>query len=246
MKSPRPEPESASVDYPDASGRSDVEFRRRLDAVARLYRSRERAAQAAEKSVDMLTNYVTGKTKPPFVALAKLAAGAGVSLDWIASGKGSMRFEVREESPDYLARPGPGDDYVLVPEPETADPSGPRGSLDLPQVVDYLAFKRAWLRDDVGLQPADLAIVETRGDAMAPTVGHGDLALVDLAQRTLVDGLYLLRRGDELVVRRVNVFWGEGFRITCDNPGYEGLTVRPTDAVKYPIVGRVVWVMRRV
>jgi transcriptional regulator with XRE-family HTH domain len=62
----------------------------RISAVLARYPTRRAAAEASGKSTDMLSGYESGRNEPTFGALARLAAGVGVSLDWLASGEGAM------------------------------------------------------------------------------------------------------------------------------------------------------------
>jgi transcriptional regulator with XRE-family HTH domain len=70
----------------------------RIKAVADILGSRAEAAEAAGVSEDMLFRYMREESKPAFAALAGLCAKAGVSLDWMATGKGPMRREAQEQA----------------------------------------------------------------------------------------------------------------------------------------------------
>lgn len=49
------------------------------------------AAESSGKSGRMLDRYVKGEVDPPFQVVASLASAADVSLDWLATGKGSQQ-----------------------------------------------------------------------------------------------------------------------------------------------------------
>lgn len=68
----------------------------RIEAVADLLGTRINAAFVAGVSVDMLAKYIAGTSRPRFDAMVRLAAAAGVSLDWLATGEGEMLVEARE------------------------------------------------------------------------------------------------------------------------------------------------------
>ncbi len=76
------------------------QLRSRVEALIDLFSSRTEAARVAEKNPDMITGYIRGRNKPPFDVLARLALAQGVSLDWVATGKGEMR-------PGSAAAPAP-------------------------------------------------------------------------------------------------------------------------------------------
>lgn len=80
------------------------ELERRISAVVRLFRSRTEAAIAAGISTDQLARYEKGAA-PSFPPLAKLAIAKGVSLDWLATGAGSMYGEPPEAAPNKGSHP---------------------------------------------------------------------------------------------------------------------------------------------
>ena len=75
---------------------SKTELGSRIGEVLDLYDSRKSAAQQAGISVDQLPAYVKGVNAPPFRVIARLADGCGVTLDWIATGKGPKYREARQ------------------------------------------------------------------------------------------------------------------------------------------------------
>lgn len=66
----------------------------RLKEATRTAGSRKAAAEMADISVAQWDRYLAGNASPPFLAIARLATRAGLSLDWIAYGK-----ETRGASP---------------------------------------------------------------------------------------------------------------------------------------------------
>lgn len=60
--------------------------------------SRKKASEVAGKSVDMLISYAKGRIDAPFQVLTKLAEATGVSLDWLATGKGPMRLSKTDQA----------------------------------------------------------------------------------------------------------------------------------------------------
>jgi hypothetical protein len=86
---------------------SRIELGRRLSAVLSLVESRQKAADIAERSTDILAKYVKGWVEPPFVPLARLCAAAGVRMEWLATGEGPQLVEqllrVADEGASYDA-----------------------------------------------------------------------------------------------------------------------------------------------
>jgi hypothetical protein len=109
----------------------------------------------------------------------------------------------------------------------------------------HLAFDAAWLRRLVG-DPGRLSAIRVDGDSMRPTLSDGDDILVDAsdAARRLRDGIYVLRRDDALLVKRLAVNPAAGrVAVLSDNPEYPSWP--DCDPAAIDVIGRVIWVGRR-
>lgn len=114
------------------------------------------------------------------------------------------------------------------------------------RTLGRLAFDAQWLRRLGASDPAGLSVIRVQGDSMAPTLAAGDEILVDGgdAVTRLRDGIYVLRLDGALVVKRLALSPLKGkVSILSDNPAYPGWPDRPLS--KIDVVGRVVWVGRR-
>lgn len=109
-----------------------------------------------------------------------------------------------------------------------------------------LSFDERWLRG-LGARPNSLSIIRVDGESMAPTLGDGDEIMVDRADAAdrLRDGIYVIRMGDVLMVKRVALgLRRDRIAVRSDNPLYPAWEdVDPADVA---IIGRVVWTGRRV
>ena len=110
-----------------------------------------------------------------------------------------------------------------------------------------IAFWPRWLQQLSGAKPSDLSIIQVEGDSMTPTLSDGDEIMVDLsaAHRKPTDGIYVLRRDDALLVKRLSLHpSGKSLTIASDNPAYASWTDCLAQDVH--IIGRVVWAGRRI
>jgi phage repressor protein C with HTH and peptisase S24 domain len=92
-----------------------------------------------------------------------------------------------------------------------------------------------------------LSFIRVEGDSMSPTLSNGDDILVDRgdALDRLRDGIYVLRRDDTLMVKRVALNPSSRLAtIKSDNPAYPEWRDCALDAIE--ILGRVIWVGRRI
>ena len=111
--------------------------------------------------------------------------------------------------------------------------------------IGSYAFDQAWLRGICRAHPTNLSIIKVSGDSMAPTLADGDDVLVDHSNTTQMrDGIYVLRRDDTLMVKRLALAPSSAaLTISSDNPAYPTWHDCPLDSVT--VVGRVVWAGRR-
>lgn len=110
-----------------------------------------------------------------------------------------------------------------------------------------MLFRMQWLRSVTAAPLEQLAAIPVDGDSMEPTLRTGDHALVDLTQRRprRKDGLYVIRTDGGLQVKRVSAHPSTGrLVIRSDNPAYESYT--DVDPASVEILGRVIWIGRRV
>ena len=110
-----------------------------------------------------------------------------------------------------------------------------------------MLFRLQWLRGVTSAGLESLVVVPVDGDSMEPTLRTGDHALVDLTQRkpSRKDGLYAIRADGGLQVKRVSAHPSTGrLVVRSDNPAYESYT--NVDPASVAILGRVIWIGRRV
>ena len=121
--------------------------------------------------------------------------------------------------------------------------AGP-GSLADDEYAESMGFGPKWLRR-LGVDPAELSLIAVDGDSMHPTLGDGDDIMVDhsAASRPLRDGIYVLRKDDVLLVKRIAMGPSGRLSIRSDNPQYPDWDDVSADSVN--IIGRVVWTGRR-
>lgn len=77
----------------------------RIRLAAERIGTRAKAAKAAGISNDMLYRYIREQSPPSFSAMTGLALSAGVSLEWLATGKGSPGGGVASPAGTYSAGP---------------------------------------------------------------------------------------------------------------------------------------------
>ena len=242
----------------DAAPESLESFACRLKEVANEFKSANALSKAAGVSQSGMQKWLNGVSEPGRDKLVALAKVAGVSVEWLATGRGPKAPP--QDLPTGLHRPvifnSPNDlsdDYILIPLFDQAAAAGD-GALALelehdesgarPSSETRLAFLKAWLRGHKGLHPSKLFLLTVAGDSMEPTLSQGDVVLVDRStKRVTNDGLYIVRLDDSLLVKRVQAMPGGILQVTSDNQAYAPFTLRLEDEGRdVAIIGRVVWV----
>lgn len=181
--------------------------------------------------------------EPPPQALARIAAGQGVSLSALSRmlgrnvaylqqyvGRGSPRVLPEADRAKLAAFLGVDEALlggppreageVAVPFLLIAASAGPGALATDERPARTMPFARAALRD-IGVAPDDASVILVAGDSMQPTLADGDRVLVDRADRRVPrrGGVFVIREGDALSVKRL-VPDAKGMRIVSDNPAY--------------------------
>jgi phage repressor protein C with HTH and peptisase S24 domain len=156
-------------------------------------------------------------------------------------------FGVSEEALGGRAPPPRADErLVRVARLEVGASAGPGSLAGEERALGHMAFDPAWLRR-MASDPKRLSLIRVEGDSMVPTLADGDEILVDRgdAAERLRDGIYVLRIEDALVVKRVAPHpAGRSIAVRSDNEAYPSWP--DCDPASVEIVGRVVWVGRRI
>jgi len=136
-------------------------------------------------------------------------------------------------------------DLIAVPRLTVGASAGP-GALPAEERADAgMLFAPSLLRELGAGRPAALSLIRVAGDSMQPTLGSGDDILIDRDDnaRRLRDGIYVLRIGDALIVKRVALKPDGGVAIRSDNP--LSPDIPDVDPAVLVVIGRVIWAGRR-
>ncbi len=184
-----------------------------------------------------------------------MANNGGVTVDWLATGRlpktRSSLVNGGYARPEPSAPQGTGEvraDYVAIPLYSEIRAAAGYGVVNGHAMADdALMFKEEWIRHELGARPQDLWLIRVHGDSMEPTLRAGDVILVDSrASRPDREGIYILRLGDALLVKRLQVMPGRKIRVTSDNTAFEPWMIdQEGGGDDMAIIGRVVWSGRR-
>jgi len=110
--------------------------------------------------------------------------------------------------------------------------------------VETALIPRRLIRDELRAKPADLLVINVRGNSMEPLFRHGDQLIIDRRDRSPTQpGPFALLYDDGYVVK--NVAWVDRrtkLRISSSNPEFPPEECDPNEV---DIMGRPVWFARR-
>ncbi len=185
---------------------------------------------------------------PKAETLKKIKQLKGCSLDWLISGEGEPFGGAATDVQlhNTLGQPLPVDDFVFVPRYAIEAAAGHGSLVGDEQAVAAVPFRR----DSLALsdrQWQDLAVIEVKGDSMEGVLNNGDEILVDLGQRTVRDGLYVLRINDNLLVKRLQLLPGGVIKVISANEAYASFEIQQAETGdEVQIIGKVIWFGRHI
>lgn len=169
----------------------------------------------------------------PLEQCIKIAELSGVDLNWLILSKGdSVKPKDNFEQFKYAK----GTDCVGVPLYDVTASAGSGCFFDNENVLQHMQFSKEWMANE-GLYQKDLVCIFIRGDSMAPALHDTDIVLVNKA-RTRGDGIFVIRIGDALRIKRLQWLSTGQLQIISDNPAYNMETVDPADiSDNFEIIG---------
>lgn len=178
-----------------------------------------------------------------------IRAGRSISAERLAALASVLDLELyfgqpRSAPPEPPTLEIDSDDFAAIPRVAVEASAGAGAFVgDAPEVVGKLAFRTDWLRR-IGVRPDRAMLITVTGDSMAPALGPGDLALIDLDradwEHNSVSALVDLDGG--VRIKRVLLDGRRGLVLVSDNAATHPPEVRlGPDAARLRCLGRVVW-----
>lgn len=158
-----------------------------------------------------VSNWVRRNTVP-YAECALITQKNKVSMDWLLFGDEFSNGKNND------AQNVSFDEYVSVPMYDVTASAGNGCFFSEERIIGHLHYLKSWIRSE-GLFVKDLAVVTISGDSMSPTLNTGDAVLINTAH-TRGDGIFLLRIGEALRVKRLQWLVDNSIRVLSDNPMY--------------------------
>lgn len=169
------------------------------------------------------------------------AAGVPSVLDFLA-GQGVDDGIDRRPAPPPAAN---DDDTVGLRRFDLSYAMGPGTNIDHYVEEDAVRFDLSWLRTITRAHTDMLFVAKGDGDSMAPTLINDDTVLIDTSQRelNLNDRIWAVSVYGAGMIKRIRKITADRVAVLSDN---KDVPPQEVDMADLHIVGRVVWVGRRV
>lgn len=186
-----------------------------------------------------MRSYLSGNRAPSAEFLAGSFTAFGVMPSWLLTGDLPMK---RADSADINPEADMAGEFVTISRLPIQVSAG-HGVVN-EQLSDYwsggLCFSRGWLTRR-HLNPLGLRVVEVKGRSMDGVLSDGDLVLIDMYDTKPRSGfVYVLRQGDELLVKYCQLLPGGVLRVSSANTQFAPYDVVLNESSDVEIVGRVV------
>ena len=172
----------------------------------------------------------------PIEYCVKFCVKTSRSMDWLI-------FGVPSDGETAMS-PVIDSEYSEIPLYDIEASAGHGSFFDHERISSHLKFRNDWLSAQ-GLLKECLAAIRVAGDSMDGTLHDGDTALVDMSKRE-PDGVFAIRFGDALRIKRLQKLTDGSLRVSSDNEMYREEIIHPENMGQVEIVGQCYWRSGRV
>ncbi len=169
-------------------------------------------------------------------SLHKIARALRVRLEWLRDGL--KPIEATEEN----------DEVVMLPLYDSPMSAGYGSETADPEISKHLAFRADWIRSQ-GWRPKDLDLYPINGESMTGFAEHGDITLVNRAQRELISSnprksVFRVQYGLQVFMKQLT-YDHRGAMVlrsfNLDKSRFPDITILGDELDMVRVEGRVVW-----
>ncbi|MCW9699750.1 LexA family transcriptional regulator [Avibacterium sp. 20-129] len=195
-------------------------------------------------AITSLNRWLIGEADPSRSNLIKTANAAGVSLEWLATGKESQpqtSHNVVERAFEQ-ARKMLEDGISMIASYSSINVSAGFGSFNegVTKPDGEEPYSDALLAS-LGAKAEHCGVFWANGTSMDPTISDGDQMLVDFSKKEARgdDKIYLVQNGESVWVKRVRKEW-DYVELISDNESYRPIRITADEAQNLQIIGQVI------
>lgn len=183
---------------------------------------------------------------PSATVLLKLAS-EGINSHWLLTGEGEMLLDgldLATAKHTRLKSEVEAMGYVHLPYYNVDATAGDGSLVEIDQPIRRVGFHREWLNREVGVNPSNLILLNSKGDSALPQIKDGDLLMLDISEPKLRSGtpIYAFVHSGMLYIKRLERRLDGGLIVSSDNSDlYKPEELSADQAAELNIIGRVVW-----
>ncbi len=139
--------------------------------------------------------------------------------------------------------------YCKIPLFNIKASSGHESFVNDERIGADLMFRKDWLYRELKSNPDNLFILSAESDSMEPTIKHDALLIVDKSiNRIITEGIYILKRGDTILIKRIRKLSQDTIELISDNPSYGKEIIKLNKQPEITILGKVIyiWSVRKI
>lgn len=231
------------LEFSEMSSEDAEKLRLRLREAVKIAGGAKVAAPKTGVAVSTLYGYLKLEPAPPVTWVYALCGAAPCRPAWLFLGEGQPHNI--SESGDWETASAVDDDIVRVPIYPIEVSAGPGREPFHESPAAHLAFPGHWLRSMFGTVQG-LRIVRVAGDSQEPELRNGDDVMFDENKRDITgDGMFVVRRGSDLMVKRVQRLGNSAIRLLSANPTYPPIDLDLAhEGDSFAVIGKAIWTGR--
>ncbi len=155
----------------------------------------------------------------------------------------SMKDE-NEKAYELWANQQVKDDIIPIRYYRDVYASAGHGAFNFTETADVMWFRTSFIKNYLSIAASKLVCIRVKGDSMIPTIVPGGTAMLHLSDQYEGEGIYLIRQGEELKIKRLQKATVNKVQIISDNKDvYPMVEVDLSNAIEgdFAILGKCVW-----
>lgn len=142
---------------------------------------------------------------------------------------------------DNAGNPVNLEEFTFIPRYDVSASAGHGCDICKENFMFSMSYRTYWIKNYLKVNPKALIAITARGDSMTGVIDDRDVMLVDTDNKTLSDGIYILRLDGDLLVKRAQKLPNQIIRISSANPVYEPFDIDMTNPPNdFEVIGAVV------
>lgn len=182
---------------------------------------------------------------PGMPILIKICDAFNISTDWLARGIGSKYLSEPLKCVDNI-KDNAGNlvdlnDFTFIPHYDISASVGHPDNFCKENFMFSMAYRTHWVKNYLRVNPKALIAMTARGDSMLGVIDDRDVMIVDTDNKSLADGIFVLKLDGDVLVKRAQKLPEVIVEISSANPVYRPFQInmkKPPNGLD--VVGAVV------